>query len=99
MTSIPRLVVVDPQHEIARIVRGAVALLARQVVLVDVPDAAEALEEIDRVQVDLLVTAATLPGEMNGLELAGAVSHMSLATPVIVLATQDDPRPDPDWLR
>jgi predicted regulator of Ras-like GTPase activity (Roadblock/LC7/MglB family) len=99
MTSIPRLVVVDPQHEIARIVRGAVALLARQVVLVDVPDAAEALEEIDRVQVDLLVTAATLPGEMNGLELADAVSHMSLATPVIVLATQDDPRPDPDWLR
>jgi len=99
MTSIPRLVVVDPQHEIARIVRGAVALLARQVVLVDVPDAAEALEEIDRVQVDLLVTAATLPGEMNGLELADAVRHMSLATPVIVLATQDDPRPDPDWLR
>src|SRR5690606_15962781 len=74
-------------------------LLARQVVLVDVPDAAEALEEIDRVQVDLLITAATLPGEISGLELADTVSHMSLATPVIVLATQDDPRPDPDWLR
>ena len=94
MASIPRLVVVDPRHEIARIVRGAMALLARQVVLVDVPDAAEALDEIERVQVDLLVTAATLPGEMDGLELADQVSHLSLATPVIVLASQDDPRPD-----
>lgn len=95
MAAIPRVVVVDPRYEIARIVRGAMALLARQIVLVEVPDAAEALDEIERVDVDLLVTAMALPGDMDGVDLAEQVNHLSLATPVIALAEQGDPRPDP----
>lgn len=94
MASIPRVVVVDPRSEIARIVRGAMALLARQVVLVEVPDAAEALAEIDRVEVDLLVAASTLPGDLDGIDLAEQVNHLSLGTAVIVLAEQGEPRPD-----
>ena len=94
MAAIPRVVVVDPRQEIARIVRGAMALLARQVVLVEVPGASEALDEVERVEVDLLVTAMALSGDVDGADLAEQVNHLSLATPVIVLAEQGDPRPD-----
>jgi len=75
-------------------VRGAMALLARQVVLVETPDAAEALDELERVDIDLLVTAMALPGDIDGIDLAEQVNHLSLATQVIVLAEQGDPRPD-----
>lgn len=95
MASISRVVVVDPRHELAGIVRGAVALLARQAVLVEVPGAEEALAEIERGAVDLLVTASSLPGELDGVGLADRVSHLALGTRVIVLAEYDDPRPDP----
>lgn len=95
MASISRVVVVDPRHELAGIVRGAVALLARQAVLVEVPGAEEALAEIERGAVDLLVTASNLPGELDGVGLADRVSHLALGTRVIVLAEYDDPRPDP----
>ncbi len=95
MASISRVVVVDPRHELAGIVRGAVALLARQAVLVEVPGAEEALAEIERGAVDLLVTASSLPGDLDGVGLADRVSHLALGTRVIVLAEYDDPRPDP----
>lgn len=75
-------------------VRGAMALLTRQVVLVEVPGASEALDEVERVEVDLLVTAMALSGDVDGVDLAEQVNHLSLATPVIVLAEQGDPRPD-----
>jgi hypothetical protein len=90
----PRLVVVDPQHDIARIVRGALALLARQYVLVEVPGAADALYEVERAPVDLLVSAFSLGDGVDGVELAVEIARMSLATPVIVLAQQGDPPPD-----
>lgn len=95
MASTSRVVVVDPRHELAGIVRGAVALLARQAVLVEVPGAEEALAEIERGAVDLLVTASSLPGDLDGVGLADRVSHLALGTRVIVLAEYDDPRPDP----
>lgn len=93
MGPVPRLVVVDSLHEIARIVRGAMALLDRQYVLVEVPDSAEALHEVQQMDVDLLVTAARLPGALDGFELAHQVHLDSLRTPVIVLAEQGDPLP------
>lgn len=94
VTSASRLVVVDPRHEIARIVRGAMALLARQYVLVEVPGAADGLSEVERAPADLLVTAASLDDGADGVDLAVEIARVSLATPVIVLAEQGDPQPD-----
>ena len=94
MRSIPRIVVVDAVGEVARIVRGALALLNRQSVLVEVPTSAEALAEVENSTIDLVVTAYQVPGPMHGIELADHIAHESLGTPVIVLAEADDPQPD-----
>ncbi len=98
MRSIPRIVVVDAVGEVARIVRGALALLNRQSVLVEVPSSAEALAEVENAAIDLVVTAYQIPGPMHGIELADHIAHQSLGTPVIVLAEEDDPQPDPQTL-
>ena len=89
---IPRIVVVDAVHDIARIVSGAMALLNRRHILVEVPDSESALEEIQRSSPDLLVTAYDIPGDMHGIELATQVGHETLSTPVIVLAEESAPR-------
>ncbi len=94
MPSVPRIVVVDATHEVARIVRGALALLNRQHVLIEVPDAENALEEIAYSTPALVVTAYQIPGYSTGVDLAAQVCHGSLGTPVIVLAAEEDPRLD-----
>jgi hypothetical protein len=90
MPSIPRIVAVDPGYEIARIVRGAMALLDRQAILVEVPTADDALAEVQQSDVQLVVTAFALAGTATGIELATHIVHETLATPVIVLADADD---------
>jgi hypothetical protein len=94
MPSIPRIVVVDASPVIARIMHGAMALLSRQYILIEVPTAEDAWDEVLRSDVALLVTAYGIPGEMNGIQLATRISHESLGTPVIVLAEENDPRLD-----
>jgi DNA-binding NarL/FixJ family response regulator len=91
MPSIPRIVVVDARPVIARIMHGAMALLSRQYILIEVPTAEDAWDEALRSDVALLVTAYGIPGEMNGIQLATRISHESLGTPVIVLAEENDP--------
>lgn len=92
MASVPRIVVVDRTPDVAHIVRGALALLSRQFILVEVPTADDALDEIFQNDTRLVVTAYDLAGEVNGIELARRINHESLATSVIVLARPDDPR-------
>jgi len=75
-------------------VRGALALLNRQYILVEVPAAENALGEIQQASTDLVVTAYKIPGEMNGIDLARRINHESLGTPVIVLAEEGDPQLD-----
>ncbi|MBN2302996.1 MAG: response regulator [Anaerolineae bacterium] len=94
MPSIPRIVVVDAARDVAPIVRGALALLNRPCILIEVPSSDDALAEVSRSEIDLMVTAYTIPGMMNGFELATRVSREFLATPVIVLAQEDDPTVD-----
>ena len=98
MRSIPRIVVVDAMGEIARIVRGALALLNRQSVLIEVPTSVEALAEVENSTIDLVVTAYQIHGPMHGIELADHIAHESLGTPVIVLAEEHDPQPDAQTL-
>ncbi len=98
MRSTPRIVVVDAIGEVARIVRGALALLNRQSVLVEVPTSADALAEVENSTIDLVVTAYQVAGPMHGIELADHIAHQSLGTPVIVLAEEHDPQPEPQTL-
>lgn len=96
MAPVPRIVIVDAGYDVARIVRGALALLNRQHILIEVPTAEDALEEVLRSQISLVVTAYRVVGDMHGIELATRVSHESLGTPVIVLGEPDDPILDPE---
>ncbi len=92
MPSVPRIVVVDPSYDVARIVRGALTLLNRQHILIEAPTAEDTLEEVRHSAIDLVVTAYQIPGRMHGIDLAQQICHESLGTPVIVLADTDDPQ-------
>lgn len=94
MSSVPRIVIVDAVGDIVRIVRGALALMNRQFILVEVLSPDAALEEVANSHVDLVVTAYQLPGEEDGIVLANRVVHESLDTPVIVMAQEGDPVPE-----
>lgn len=95
MPSVPRIVVVDPDYDVARIVRGALALLNRPHILIEVPTAEAALQEVQQSTIDLVVTAYRTSGRMHGIDLAHQISHESLGSPVIVLADDKDPQIDP----
>lgn len=90
MASIPRIITVDPQADVSRLVRAAVALLDRPVVQVDVPGSWEALEEIERGGYSLVVTALHIDKQMQGFELALRIGQASPATEVVILAGVDD---------
>lgn len=93
MASIPRIVVADHIGDVAGIVRGAITMLDRRCIIVEVPSAQEALEELTNASVDLLVAAYGLP-EQNGVELASRAIRESARTSIIVLARPDDPEVD-----
>ncbi len=99
MPPVPRIVVVDANYDIVRIVRGALALLSRQYILIEVLTSDDALQEVLSSNIDLVVTAYRIPGEMHGIELASRIIHETLGTPVIVLAEEGDPRLDQQSLR
>lgn len=95
---VSRIVVVDATPDMARIVRGAMALLSRSYILVEVPTAEAALDETVSARVDLLLAAYRAPGTMNGVELARRIAQQTPAIPVIVLADANDPIPSPEDL-
>ena len=64
----PRILIVDDQRDITRMLRLAVEALGRGYSVADVPSAEEALLEVRRAAVDLLITDLRLPG-ISGLEL------------------------------
>lgn len=89
MASIPRVITVDPQAAVSRLVRAAVDLFDHPVVQVDVPGSWEALDEIQRGGYNLVVTALHIDKHMKGFELALRVRQLSPSTAVIILAEPD----------
>ncbi|MGH2521559.1 MAG: response regulator [Anaerolineales bacterium] len=63
-----RILVVDDQREITRMIRSALETLGQGYVIVEVPSGEEAVLEIRRGGIDLLVTDVRLPG-ISGLDL------------------------------
>ncbi len=88
--AVSRIITVDPNWNIAHIVRTALNLLERSAVQVDVPGGAEAMDELSR-GCRLLITNFTVDDNMRGFELAMRVKQESPETTVIVLGEVDDP--------
>lgn len=97
MASIPRILAVDSTDQVASILRGAMTLLDRRFILVEVPNAEDALIELQNTEVDLLITAYALP-DLNGLDLAARAVRESAGTRIIVLAAANDPVVEPEKL-
>jgi CheY-like chemotaxis protein len=66
--AVPRVLLVDDQRQVTRMLRTSLELSGRAYDIVDVRSAEEALREMERSAVDLVVTDLRLP-EMSGLEL------------------------------
>lgn len=95
MASVPRILVVDPHNQIGIILRGAMTMLNRRYILVEVPTAQDALTELTNSDLDLLVSAFALP-DSTGVELAARSIRESAGTPVIILADVGDPELEPE---
>jgi DNA-binding NtrC family response regulator len=68
----PRVLLVDDQRQVTRMLRTSLELSGRQFDIVDVTSAEEGLREMERGPVDLVVTDLRLP-EMSGLELIARI--------------------------
>lgn len=91
MGALPRVVTVDPMGAIGRIMRSALDLTDQCVLQIDVPSAADAIDEIDRLGCKLLITALDLPDDMSGVDLALRVKQMQPYAAVIILGDIEDP--------
>ncbi|MDL1901952.1 response regulator [Anaerolineae bacterium CFX9] len=89
----PRILTIDPTSDVQRMVRAVIDLSERQVIQVDVPGSAEALEEVASGRYQMVVTALTLSddGSMDGFALAQSVQQASPGTAVIVIADEEGP--------
>jgi DNA-binding response OmpR family regulator len=85
----PRILIVDDQRDITRMLRIAVEALGRGYVVVDVPSAEEALLEVRRAPVDVLVTDLRLPG-ITGLELIKRLRNLASKSVMIVISAHAD---------
>jgi CheY-like chemotaxis protein len=86
-----RILLVDDQRDIARMLRAALETLGPGYAVVDVPSAEEALLEIRRAPVDLLVTDLRLPG-ITGLELIKRLRAMANTAQMMVISAYADER-------
>lgn len=64
----PRILIVDDQHDVSRMLRSSLELSGLGYTVIDVPSGEEALIELTRGPFNLLVTDLRLPG-ISGLEL------------------------------
>jgi len=82
----PRILLVDDDLQIARMFRSSLELSGMEYDVVDVPSGEEALLELGKGPVDLVVSDLRLPG-MSGLELLKLVrKHNPLARAIMITA-------------
>jgi CheY-like chemotaxis protein len=85
-----RILLVDDQRDITRMLRVALDALGRGYVIVDAPSGEEALLEVGRGGIDLLITDFRLPG-INGLEVIKRLHKTNPESKVIVISGMSDP--------
>lgn len=91
MTALAHVITVDPTGAVARLVRAAFELTGEVVIQIDVRDAENALEEIQRGGSQLLISALRLHELTDGINLAVSVKQAHPDIVVIVLGDVDDP--------
>jgi DNA-binding NarL/FixJ family response regulator len=90
MASLPRILTVDPTGRIPQQVRGAIDLMDRLVIQIDVPDGTEALEELKRAKCTAVIAAWVTGDQMPGWALAGSIKKIYPDMPIIILADLED---------
>lgn len=86
----PRILLVDDQQQVSRVLRSSLELSDQEYYITEVSSAEEALAEIDRGPVDLVVTDYKLPG-LSGLELIERLSELRpLAKAVLISGSADE---------
>jgi CheY-like chemotaxis protein len=89
----PRIIIVEENQGIALLVRASLDLLGRRPRLIETHTGEDALDELQIGTSDLLITAQSLVGDINGPSLAIQAKHDNAALPVIVLGNEADPEP------
>ncbi|NIS80953.1 MAG: response regulator [Anaerolineales bacterium] len=82
--SAPRILIVDDQRDVRRILRTSLELTGHGYTVIEVPSGEEALIELNRDPVNLLVTDLLLPG-MSGLELLERYRQLNPRARAIVI--------------
>jgi DNA-binding response OmpR family regulator len=82
-----RILLVDDQRDVTRMLRASLETLGHHFTVVDVPSGEEALLEIKRGGVDLLITDVRLPG-ISGLEVIKRLRKTNSQAQVIVMSGQ-----------
>lgn len=87
----PRILIVDDQRDVIRLLRSAIESLNHELEIVEAPSGEEAMLEISRRQVDLLVSDYRLPG-ITGVELMRKVRNRRADAKVILITGLTDER-------
>lgn len=93
-----RILLVDDQREVTRVLRSSLELLNRDFVIVDVPSGEEAMLEVQRTPFDLLVTDVRLPG-IDGLTLINRVRRANSAAKIILISGEPPATLEPEVKR
>jgi hypothetical protein len=99
MASIHRIMVVDTKAKLSDLVRASMSMLGRRSAIYEVPTAEAALDEISRVEFDLVVSALTIDGGTSGFELAKRAIRERAGTTIIIVAAEDDAAIDAEQLQ
>lgn len=86
-----RILIVDDQHEVRRMLSSGVRTLGSDFDVVDVPSGEEALLDASRRPVDLLVTDVRLPG-FTGFELVNRIQKRNPGLKFILITGMNDPK-------
>ncbi len=86
-----RILIVEDQREVSRLLRSALETLEYDLVVAEIPSGEEAILDSSRNKVDLLVSDYRLPG-MTGIELMRKVQKNNPGTKIILITGQTDPR-------
>jgi CheY-like chemotaxis protein len=86
-----RVLIVEDQREVSRLLRSALETLEGDLEVVEIPSGEEAILYSSRNKVDLLVSDYRLPG-MTGIELMHKVQKNHSQARIILVTGQTDPR-------
>jgi CheY-like chemotaxis protein len=86
-----RILIVEDQREVSRLLRSALETLEYDLQVVEIPSGEEAILDSSRNKVDLLVSDFRLPG-MTGIELMHKVQKFQPEAKIILVTGQQDPR-------